>query len=186
MKRLIGAAICFAAAGVLFGGWWLSRPTSPPEPETASECKIVPPPLPKKKPSCASCGDARHPTPPLALEEYDRLLVQYSREPIDASDALDALCFYGVQARAMIETHGTGGLDPERAAFLRRETSRTHAYLSVRVIDEHGVLRVSMMRKKVAFDQRSHHAVDEVVDVEPPEISGTVKRVGLYHIWARF
>ena len=60
-----------------------------------------------------------------------------------------------------------------------------HAFLSVRVTDENGVVRISMLRKRVAFDQRAHHELMKWLTL-PPEISGTVKRVGLYHIWARF
>jgi len=185
MKHLIGAIAALLIFGVGFSAWWITQ-EAPKPPDDRPAVLILDPTAGRQKPSCASCGDARHPTPPLLKADYDRLLAQYALEPIQESAALDALCYYGIQTRDMLAQFGTGTLDKEREEFLRREVRRTHAFLSVRVIDEHGVVRVSMMRKRVQFDRRSHHEVDEVVDVVPPEISGTVKRVGLYHIWARF
>ncbi|MBZ0135276.1 MAG: hypothetical protein K8I27_02745 [Planctomycetes bacterium] len=183
MKLLIAGVVCLVAAVAGTSAWWLTNAEPAPQPQA---CVIIDPTMGRAKPTCSSCGDARHPTPPLLLEDYKQLLKQYGLEPMTESAALDSLCYYGVQTRDMVKQHGVFGLDAEREAFLREEITRTHAFLSVRVIDENGVVRVSMMRKKAAFDQRSHHEIDSAVGVIPPEISGTLKRVGLYHIWARF
>ncbi|MCA8919637.1 MAG: hypothetical protein KDB32_11205 [Planctomycetes bacterium] len=185
MKILIPMAIVLFSIAAGGSAWWLAQPAVE-TPEPPKECIIIDPASGKDKPRCASCGDARHPTAPLLLGEYETLIAQYANDPVDDSEALDSLCYYGVQTRDMLRDHGVGDLDAEHAEFFKREISRTHAFLSVRVTDENGVVRISMLRKRVAFDQRAHHEVDEVVDVLPPEISGTVKRVGLYHIWARF
>jgi len=48
------------------------------------------------------------------------------------------------------------------------------------------VVRVNLARQKVQIDERNHYAVTDVHNVIPPEVSGTIKRVGLHHIWARF
>lgn len=186
MKLLIIAATAVFSLGAGAGAWWLAQPDTAEPPPEPKACIIINPASGRDKPSCASCGDARHPTAPLFLAEYEKLIASYAQDPVNDSEALDSLCYYGVQTRDLIREHGVGELDAEHAEFLRREVSRTHAFLSVRVTDENDVVRISMMRKRVAFDQRDHHEVDEVVDVLPPEISGTVKRVGLYHIWARF
>lgn len=175
------------AVGVGTLGWFVTKTDAEPtpEPDKIAEVKIVDPTWKPDKPDCSSCGDARHPTAHLSKEEYDTLIAQYAREPVDASGALDALCYYGVQTRLMIEQHGTGELGPERASFLREEIRRTHVYVSFRAVDEHGVVRVRMDDRMIPLDRRMHHPVDEAVKVSPLEISGTFKRVGLHHIWTR-
>jgi hypothetical protein len=183
MKFALLGVCVLLLAGLGVGGWLLLAPDEPVPPrEVVIVDRTVTPP----KARCASCGDARHPTPELLEAEFHKLMAQYAADNLTDSEALDSLCFYGVQTRDMLAVHGTGPLDDDRAAFLRREVTRTHAYLSVRVIDDAGVERVTMMRKRVPFDIRCHHEVDGVNDVTPPSISGTLKRVGLYHIWARF
>ncbi len=135
---------------------------------------------------CASgCAASRHPTPPLDREEFDRLMVEYARGPMDESNpALESLCFYGRQTAAWIEKLGTRPLSKERAAFLRRELERTHALISFRIVDEFGDVRTFMPPTRVPLDRR--HVFEMETDRLPPlETSGTVKRVGLHHLWTR-
>jgi hypothetical protein len=188
MKIAWIAIAALFAVGVGTLAWFVAQPAeaADPGPEQIAEVKIVDPTYQPAKPACASCGDARHPTAPLNKEEYEALIKQYALEPVDQSDALDALCYYGVQTRVMMEQYGVGELDEGHASFLREEISRTHVIMSVRVTDENGVVRVSFDERRIPLDYRGHHAVDKAVDVTPPEISGTIKRVGLHHIWSRF
>ena len=97
---------------------------------------------------CTSgCTVSNHPTRELTKPLFRQLLAEYAQQPIDeTSPGLETLLYYGRQARQFLESDGTGPLDPERAAALRRELSRTHARISIRVVDEHGTVRASLPR----------------------------------------
>ena len=135
---------------------------------------------------CASgCAVSRHPTKELTKTDYRQLLRQFLREPIsEDSQALESLLFFGWQTREMIKKYGTGPLDPRRAAVLQDELARTHANISIRVVDENGIVRSSLPQTSVPLDRR--HVFSMTVNkVQPLVTSGTVKRVGLHHLWTR-
>ena len=135
---------------------------------------------------CASgCALSNHPTSELSGAHFDRLLRKFAEQPMDeTSTALEALLYHGRQTRALLQRRGTGPLDDQRAQFLRRELLQTHALVSFRVVDEHGHVRTQMQRVRVPFDRR-HVFEMEVNDLPPLMTSGTVKRVGLHHLWTR-
>jgi hypothetical protein len=135
---------------------------------------------------CASgCAASRHPTPPLDRAEFRRLLREFARGPLGESNpAVESLLFHGRQTSAWIEQLGTDPVNDERARFLRRELKVTHALVSFRIVDEHGVVRTHMPPTRVPFDRR-HVFEMETDDLPPLETSGTVKRVGLHHLWTR-
>jgi hypothetical protein len=136
--------------------------------------------------NCASgCGPHNHPTPLLTEAEYRRLLAEFAVGSMDESNpALEALLHYNRQTTALIRQVGTKPLDPQRAALLRRELSRDHALWYFRVVDEAGTVRAEMKDMRVPLDRR--HVFDmEVRNLQPLITSGTVKRVGLHHLWTR-
>ena len=135
---------------------------------------------------CASgCAASRHPTQTLTRGHFERLLVACSYEPMDqTNNALEELIFFGPQSRAMIESHGVGRLDSERAEFLWGQLKYDKAKVSIRVLDKSGTVRTWIKPTIVPFDRR--HVFDmKTNNVQPLVTSGTVKRVGLNHIWAR-
>lgn len=136
--------------------------------------------------TCASgCGPHNHPTPLLTVPEFRRLLSEYADGPLDESNAaLEALLHYNRQTTALLQQLGSKPLDSERATFLRRELSRDHVLWSFRVVDEAGLVRAEMEDMRVPLDRR--HVFDmEVHRLQPLITSGTVKRVGLHHLWTR-
>lgn len=135
---------------------------------------------------CASgCAASRHPTEELSQEHYQQLLVQYARQPIsEESSALEELLYFGPQTKKMIEQDGFGPLDSQRATFLWDELKITHAKISIRVVDEAGEVRTWLEPTLVPFDRR-HVFKMETNNLQPLVTSGTVKRVGLDHIWVR-
>jgi hypothetical protein len=141
---------------------------------------------PHGKQLCASgCAVSNHPTRELTAPIYHALLEQYAREPLDGTSfALESLLYFGRQTRQFLASDGAGPLDGERAAFLCRELGRTHARLSIRVVDEAGDVRASLPPTRVPLDRRHVFEMD-VRDVQPLVTSGTVKRVGLNHLWVR-
>ena len=135
---------------------------------------------------CASgCAASRHPTRKLTVAAFEQLMREYALQPMtSASPALETLLFFGPQTREMIEARGYLTLDRARAEFLWTELTRTYARISIRLVDEHGQVRSHLPPTRVPFDRR--HVFDmETRNLQPLVTSGTVKRVGLYHIWAR-
>ena len=135
---------------------------------------------------CASgCAASRHPTPELKVAAFQKLMAAYRLEPMDStSPALESLLFYGRQTQQLIRQHGTTSLDAARAEFLAQELSRTHATVALRIVDQQGVVRTHMPSTRVPLDRR--HVFDmENTDLPPLITSGTVKRVGLHHLWTR-
>ena len=135
---------------------------------------------------CASgCAASRHPTAELAEDQFRMLMADYARQPMsEASRALEELLFYGPQTQKLINEIGYLNLDRTRAKFLRDELQRSHALISIRVIDEAGKVRSWLKPTRVPFDRR-HVFEMEHKDLQPLVTSGTVKRVGLKHMWTR-
>jgi hypothetical protein len=137
--------------------------------------------------TCASgCAANNHPTPPLLKDEFHRLMGLYSQEPMsDKSEGLEYLLYYGRQSQLFLDHLGRGPLDAERETFLRRELGREHVYVELRIVDEAGVVRLWNKPARVPLDVR--YGFDfQTKDLQPIEEStGTVKRVGLYHLWQR-
>lgn len=135
---------------------------------------------------CASgCAVSRHPTAELTQPILRQLLEQFADEPINEnSQALETLLFYGRQTAEMLPRDGVASLDQQRVSFLRKELSRAHAIISIRVVDETGILRSSLPPTRVPLDRRHVFSMD-VNNIQPLVTSGTVKRVGLYHLWTR-
>ena len=135
---------------------------------------------------CASgCAASRHPTEKLSLEHFEDLLVAYTYEPMDqTNNALEELLYFGPQTRKMIELHGVGNLDSTRAEFLWEQLKYNRAKISIRVVDDSGEARTWIEPTEVPFDRR-HVFEMKTKNVQALVTSGTVKRVGLNHIWCR-
>lgn len=135
---------------------------------------------------CASgCAASRHPTGTLSKAKYLWLLRRFAEQPMsEESSALESLLYFGRQSDGWIKLLGTNPLDDERTAMLRRELTRTHARISFRIVDEYGVVRTYMPPTRVPLDRRHEFKMD-VKDLPPLITSGTVKRVGLHHLWTR-
>ena len=135
---------------------------------------------------CASgCAVSRHPTQSLTTAHFHQLLARCAGEPMDETgEALETLLYYGRQARRLLQSTGAGPLDGRRASLLRRELSRTHVRVSVRVMDARGMERAWLAPSRVPLDRRHVFAL-KTRDIQPLVVSGTVKRVGLHHLWTR-
>lgn len=135
---------------------------------------------------CASgCAASRHPTEQLTVEKFRQLLKELAYEPMDqTNNALESLMYFGPQTRQMIEIHGVGDLEADRAKFVWEQLKFDRARISIRVVDNEGETRTWIDPTEVPFDRR--HVFDmQTKDVQALVTSGTVKRVGLNHIWVR-
>ncbi len=135
---------------------------------------------------CASgCALSNHPTAKLSAQAFHELLSEFANGPIsEDSKALEALLFYGSQTKRLVDADGTFPLDERRAAFLSRQLLQNHAVVSFRIIDRHNAIRATLRPTLVPLDIRHEFQVDGN-RLQPMEASGTVKRVGLHHLWTR-
>ena len=135
---------------------------------------------------CASgCAASRHPTEALTREQFFALRQEMTCGPLDETNrALETLLYYGRQSRDLLSREGFGPLGPRQGDFLWAELARTHARISLRIVDESGQVRSKMHKTIVPLDRR-HEFEMESHNLQPLITSGTVKRVGLDHLWTR-
>ena len=68
---------------------------------------------------------------------------------------------------------------------MNAELARTHAFLSVRLVAEDGTERVRLDRARILIGEKQHFFPETAAGLQAPEISGTLQRVGVSHLWAR-
>ena len=123
--------------------------------------------------------------------ELETLLDGLRDSPLDADNlALATLLFHGARVGRMLDgLDGLDGLcdrlDPPTEAFLRRELERRHARLDVRFLNADGSERLRLGARRIPLDEKQHLFPSHAEALTPPEISGTVRRVGLDHLWVR-
>ncbi len=149
-----------------------------------------PAPTPEDLPPAGGCGAGCAAVPEdtdrLAPAEIEELLEKYSRERIDAaSPTLETLLFHAEEVREYLAYSDDTALDAERGAFLDHELARTHATIELRVVDAEGVERMRLTPHDVPLGEKQHLHADETECFQPPEVSFTVRRVGLAHLWTR-
>jgi hypothetical protein len=144
----------------------------------------LPEPLPEER--CAGgCSVAGPPTAELSATEIARYLGKVANQPLgEASLELETLLFHAGVVIPYIHDKGLESLKPEQSRFLKRELSRTHAHIRLRVVDAEGKERMSFDRR-VAIGEKQHLHPKEAQGFATPEISFTIHRVGLQHLWSR-
>ena len=68
--------------------------------------------------------------------------------------------------------------------FLKQELARCHAQIQLRIIDAQGKQRMTFDRR-VPIGIKQHLHPKAADGFTPPEISFTIQRVGLEHLWTR-
>lgn len=137
--------------------------------------------------TCATgCAAVQDGGPVLSEEEYRVLVDDFTQGVFDVRNAaLDALLFHGSRTRDLVDRLGTGALDDVSRDMLDAELARTHAFLSVRLVAEDGTERVRLDRARIPLGEKQHLFPETAVGIPAPEISGTLQRVGVSHLWAR-
>ena len=132
------------------------------------------------------CSLAKHPIPDFTPDDYLAAVARYAKADADAAGAaLEKLLFYGTRTEELMQRFGTSGLPAAHVSFLRRELSRRHAHVSIRLVDAGGRVRASHGPSRVPLGHKQHlHAV--TLGNQSLEFNGTVMRVGLYHLWSRY
>ena len=134
----------------------------------------------------AGCAIAQHPIEALSEAEYLHLIEKFGAgDGAQSTYALESLLFHAADTRGFIETVGTAFLDEAQTVFLLRELERTHVRLWLRVVDESGVVRAQVAGERFPIGERTHMNVEDTHALPAAEISGTVYRTGLDHLWVR-
>jgi hypothetical protein len=136
---------------------------------------------------CATgCAVANHPVDPLTESDYRYLLDELANGDAAASvQALEKLLFHGNDARGFVGSVGTEALDEAQADMLGRELAKTHVRLWFRLVDARGVARAEIAGERFPVGVRTHMEVTATHDLPLPEISGTIHRTGVNHLWVR-
>ena len=134
----------------------------------------------------AGCSIANHPIESLTESEYLDLVEKFANGTGPSGvDALETLLFHATDTRAFIEQSGTSGLAGEKKTLLERELAKTHVRLWLRLVDDDGVVRAKIDGERFPIGERTHLRVASTENLPAPEISGTVHRTGLHHLWTR-
>ena len=135
---------------------------------------------------CASgCAVSRHPSGRLTPTTFTTLLNVYQQSPPTGDNgALEEILFYSRQSRKYWQRHRDACPDPLWQRVLDDELKKTHVLVSLRILDESGMIRSKLTNVRVPLDRR-HVFQMQSNGLQPLTTSGTVKRVGLDHLWAR-
>ena len=133
------------------------------------------------------CSLAKHAIPDFTEEMFAEALASYATSAAtETSEALDTLLFYNKRTTELLDTLGHGPLSEDHVSFLRSELARDQAVVSIRMVDENGVVRVSYGPEKVSLGKKQHLAPSETGNLFAMEFNGTVMRTGLNYLWSRY
>jgi hypothetical protein len=147
-------------------------------------------PATKKKTSdeecTTSCSLAKHKIPDFTPHDFEKTLAAYASRPAtEVSEELEKLLFYGMDTKRFIKDVGTADLPAAHLAYLQKELKRDHAVVSLRMVDDNDVVRVSYGPTSVPLGAKQHLApVGE--DLQAMEFNGTVMRTGVNYLWSRY
>jgi hypothetical protein len=133
------------------------------------------------------CGGGRPSADPLKDPEIRALLGRLLEQPPGgtASPELEALLFNPEPVSRYLGRHPLAAHHTAWGALLDRELSRRN--LSAKFMLRSGEKTWLRMGKRVLLGRHAHLFVEpaEIAGIQPPEVSMTVQRVGLNHLWAR-
>jgi hypothetical protein len=139
-----------------------------------------------------SCAGGCETAPPMGAEgltedNYYQLLQQVAAEPVGTpSLALETLLFHGDATRRYLDELGASSLTDEQENFLRAEVAKTSVTVAFRVVDEEGVVSASLVPTTLPLGEKQHVHLETEEGLGDVEAGGTVRRVGLNHVWSRW
>ena len=142
------------------------------EPSSGSDC-------------VGGCNAVKDTTDELTGKEIKELLAVVANGAAKrANHALETLLFHGRQVSSYVGERGADPLDTVQTQRLRAELAKTHTLISLRVIDSDGRVRMELC-ENVPVGIKQHLHPTSADGFTPPEVSFTVQRVGLRHLWTR-
>lgn len=138
------------------------------------------------------CAALPEPQSDLSAERFALLLADYAGAPFGAvTPALEELLFHGERSLELLADHAAlaasaaSQADAGRIQWLRTELSRRAVHVQLRVIDANGVIHASLDEARMPLDAKQHAHVNTRAGLQALELSMTLRRVGLAHLWAR-
>jgi hypothetical protein len=90
------------------------------------------------------CSLAKHAIPDFTPYDFEKTLAAYAALPAtQVSEELEKLLFYGSRTKQLLEEVGTADLPAGHLAYLQTELDRDQAVVSLRLVDDANVVRVS-------------------------------------------
>ena len=192
----LGSGALFAGLAAFALGGGRGAPSEAPQAEAPEPKPVVKEPKgstsrPTKKKHASdcvgSCAVVVDEHPDLSRSRFELLAGRLATGRLDSENQdLETLLFHHERARKLFEQPWAKGLlPPKRQAWLKQELAQTHAWLDVRVVDAAGVERLRLRPTRVPLGEKQHLWPEQRVALQSVEVSGTVKRVGLNHLWTR-
>lgn len=136
--------------------------------------------------AAADCDTGCAAPPPTSIPQSE-LDVHFAQVAVlsagTESLALDTLLFHREAAAERLD-HAL--LSKDHHVFLEREFSVVNALVSIRLVDEEGVVRAVVENARMPLGERRHLPILHRARLQPVELSGTVVRTGLHYLWSRF
>ena len=137
-------------------------------------------------PCKTGCAVAKHGDGPLEKQEMLEWMQAYQDSDVQsASIALETLLYHGRQVREFLEQDKQTPLDQPHRENLEAELSKQTAIVEARLVNDSGLVVAELAPTEVKIGEKAHLYVPGQGDRLPFEISGTVMRVGVKHLWAR-
>jgi hypothetical protein len=99
---------------------------------------------------------------------------------------LDTLLYYAGSTAHFLAALGELDLDPVRGAFLQSELARTQVTMEMRLVDDSGAIRGTVLAAGIPLGEKQHLRFRSTGSLGHLESGGRVRRVGLNHIWSRW
>jgi hypothetical protein len=99
---------------------------------------------------------------------------------------LDTLLYYRESTALFLSTLDNLMIDPERRVFLMQELARTEVTVEMRIVDDTGAVRGSLVATDIPFREKQHLRFEATGSLGHLESGGRVRRVGLSHLWSRW
>ena len=159
--------------------------------ETAAPARSPAPPAPVAEPGCAAgCSAASAPVLSVGPERIREMLAALAKRPAgEDCGELDEVLFAWKDVAPWIEANGPGPLGKKWQEFIRRELARREVRLSVQVGEINGPKGSKtlgfQLDRVIAIGKRTHVRPDRCEGLRPPQVTLTVERTGLHHLWTR-
>lgn len=99
---------------------------------------------------------------------------------------LDTLLYYADSTAHFLVALDGLRLESPRRAFLLRELERTQVTMEMRLVDDSGALRGTVLAAGIPLGEKQHLRFRSTGSLGHLESGGRVRRVGLNHIWSRW
>ena len=189
------ASVIAATLAVALGTWsWASAGSTGSQGEVSEEPYFevvfddpLPEPPPESKEKCTtSCSLAKHKIPDFTAYDFEKTMAAYAASSeSETGEDLEQLLFYGADTVEYLKEMGAANLPLAHFDFLRRELTRDHAIIELRLVDDDEVVRVAYGPTLVPLGAKQH-LLPVGKDLQAMEFNGTVMRTGVNYLWSRY